>query len=256
MTTLRALQERLLGAIVDGADVASTAALLTPGPSLSARERLQIYRGAYLARLVECLVDDYPAVAFAVGDAHEALFESYIAAHPSRSPSLNHFGRHMSAFLRDGARPDAAFLSELARLEWAIVETIHAPFPDALGLEAFSQVPADRWGDVRLTPSGRATWLDFRYPVEEYYRAFREEQSPVAPSPAATTTLVLRQGFSIVRLNVSQGMRGVLRALIEGETLGDALEAMEDELTPDDLTATFRSWVGSGIFARAILDEP
>ena len=63
---------------------------LRRGPILSAAECLQIYSDGYDARLIECLADDYPALAHALGeDGFSSRAREYIVHRPSRSPSLN-----------------------------------------------------------------------------------------------------------------------------------------------------------------------
>lgn len=97
---LRAQQTAFADAVT-GAHPAD-GALVTPGPRLGAAERVEIYRDGYRARLVECLADDYAAVRSAIGaDAFEAAARGYIDAYPSRSPSLNAFGRAMPDFLEE-----------------------------------------------------------------------------------------------------------------------------------------------------------
>src|SRR6187549_3956387 len=44
-------------------------AIVRPSFGLSASQRLDIYRQSYMARLIECLIDDYPAVQYALGEA-------------------------------------------------------------------------------------------------------------------------------------------------------------------------------------------
>jgi hypothetical protein len=97
--------------------------LLIAGPRLGAQERLEVYRRAYHARLIECLADDYPALESALGaDAFDALCRAYIERHPSRGSNLNAYGQAMAAFCREsGACPESAFAADLATLEWAIV---------------------------------------------------------------------------------------------------------------------------------------
>jgi len=74
-------------------------AVVTDGPRMTARERLEVYRFGYRARLIECLADDYPVLAETLGEtAFEKLCEGYIERFPSSSPSLNYFGRHMARY--------------------------------------------------------------------------------------------------------------------------------------------------------------
>jgi hypothetical protein len=70
-----------------------------PSSQLTAEARLDIYRTAYRARLLECLAEDYPALAQALGaSTFHALCLDYAAQLPSHSPSLIRFGARMPAF--------------------------------------------------------------------------------------------------------------------------------------------------------------
>lgn len=94
----------------------------------SVLERLGVYHHAYFARIEECLADDFPAVRKAVGEAvFSRLCREYITRCPSASPSLNFTGAGFPGFLRESPDlQDPRFFSELAALEWALVEVIHA----------------------------------------------------------------------------------------------------------------------------------
>ncbi|WP_163367521.1 HvfC/BufC N-terminal domain-containing protein, partial [Klebsiella aerogenes] len=61
---------------------------------------LQVYRHAYRARLAEALADNYTVLARALGDeAFDALAQAYLAAHPSRHPSIRWFGAALADFM-------------------------------------------------------------------------------------------------------------------------------------------------------------
>jgi hypothetical protein len=235
---------------------------LTAGPRLDASERLAIYRRAYHARLVECLADDYPTLQAALGDdAFEALSSAYIARHPSTSPSLNAFGRHMAAHCASGpALPHGAFAADLAALEWAIVEVIHAPSAEPLSAEALGSVPPDAWGAARLEPTPALRVVRTAYPVNAYYQAHRDGTNPPIPAPAQASTAVYRSGPTVWRMDLTLPMDALLSRLVSGATLGEALEAATASLgdQPEDVAAArvtgwFREWVSSGLFARVVV---
>src|SRR5262249_8536109 len=60
-------------------------ALIRPNARQTSSERMEIYRRAYRARLIDCLLDDYPALANALGTESKACFGRYVAEYPSRS---------------------------------------------------------------------------------------------------------------------------------------------------------------------------
>jgi hypothetical protein len=234
--------------------------VLLPSKSLTGIDRLAIYGDAYRARLVECLADDYPAVKYALGDdAFEALCLRYIARHPSTSPNLNAFGRHMAAFCRGEERPARRFEGDLAALEWAMVEVLHAPSAEKLDLATLATVPVDQWAGARFVPSEAVRVAEFAYPVNAYFQAFRTDEGPAVPAAAWSATAVFRDGATIWRMDLGRAMHALLMMLFGGTALGPALEtlATAGQLTEGEGTQVmvwFRDWVGHGFFARVETD--
>lgn len=238
--------------------------MLTRGPRLSAVDRLEIYRRSYHARLIECLADDYSVLKGAIGDAEfDELCRGYIALHPSRGPNLNFFGRNFETFCRAQAPEPFAhrsFVADLASLEWAIVEVIHAPSSEQLTLEGLRDVPMEAWATARLIPNSAFRLLSFENPVNEYFQAVRDDKKPPLPSPARSATVVYRSGPTVWRMDLTVPMFEVLSALVGGETLGESLSRAEASFGPIDedeaanrVLSWFREWVGSGLFGRVDL---
>jgi len=236
--------------------------VVTPGPRLSALERLGIYNDGYFARLVECLRDDYPAVGYALGaDAFEHVARDYIRTHPSRSPSLNAYGADFAEYLRTRSETWLPFAAELARLEWALVQVIHAETGASLAPSALAEVPPDAWPRVRFVPKPALELLDLTYPVNAFYQAFRDELEPEPPAPAASSLVVHRVGLVVYRLELEPAMRALLGDLLDGKTLGAALGELEARLSPDELagahanlSAWFGAWVAAGFFTALELE--
>jgi len=237
---------------------------LTDGPRLRALDRLEIYRRSYHSRLVECLADDYPVLKGALGEtAFEDMCRGYIARHPSEGPNLNFFGRHLERFCRDEVLspfPLRPFASDLAALEWAIVEVIHAPSSDPLTLDGLRDVPMGAWAEARLVPTSAFRLRSFENPVNGYFQAVREGRSPVVPSPQRSATVVYRSGPTVWRMDLTVPMFEVLSALVDGETLSMSLSRAEQGFGPieeqqaaESVLGWFRDWVGSGLFARVEL---
>ncbi len=208
-----------------------------------------MYRRAYHARLVECLVDDYPAVQHALGEsAFDDLCRGYIAAFPSTGPNLNHFGRRMGAFVREGVPepfPLRAFVADLAALEWAIVEVIHAASAPPLTADGLRDVPPDAWGALRLEATPALRLLRFDHPVNAYFQAFRDDEAPAVPAASPSATVVYRSESMLWRMDLTPPMTEVLSALVAGEPLGQALSRAEAGLAHLDEAAigsTVTTW--------------
>lgn len=243
-------------------DEASAARLATASASLSALERIEIYRRGYHLRLIECLADDYPALAATLSEADfAALCRSYIAKYPSSAPSLNLYGRHMAEHCRHSSLPNAKFLADLAVLEWAVVLSIHAPTAPTLTPEDLAEVPFERWPEARLLPNPSLEILSFAYPVNAYFQAYMRGGPLKVPAPRATSLAVYRTGRSVWRLELSEPMVALFSALAAGTPLGPALEQVEPLLQgrrEDELAALVTGWfqqgVESGLFSDVALD--
>lgn len=250
---------------------------VTAGPRLSAADRFDIYRSGYHARLFECLLDDYPVLAAMLGrldtengECFEALCRAYVDRHPSASPNLNGFGRNMASFCRevkleafpgfDGLR---VFASELAALEWALVEVLHAETAAPLEITALQALPPEAWARARFIKNEAIRVFRFEYPVNAVFIANRiDEIVPEVPAPSPNAVAVYRKEMQLWRMDLTPAMLGVLEPLLAGKTLGEALEAIEAEATDPEILAQtganlmvwFREWVDAGFFTRIELE--
>jgi len=245
------------GAVRGFAEAARLERVLTSGPQQDALERIGVYHYAYHARLVECLADDFPTVRHALGETvFSRLARAFIAAHPSRSANLNSYGGGLVTYCRAPRRsiPRRAFVADLATLEWAMVEVLHAAAAPTLSTDALRTLSPERWARLRFRPSATVRLLRFDHPVNAYLQAFREERAPRIPRPGWSATAVYRQGFTIWRMDLSPPMAEVLAALFAGKTLGDALAALQrrhadaEALVPM-IMRCFREWTEGGLFA-------
>ena len=242
-------------------DEQSATRLITPSATLSSLERIDIYRRGYHARLIECLVDDYPVLQHALGEeAFEALCRRYIAHHPSTGPSLNHFGRHMADFCRAEPLPEPAFAADLATLEWAIVLSIHAPTASAIGFEDLAQVPSERWPGARFRVNPSLEILHLGYPANAYLQAYRQGQPAALPAARPTSVAVYRTGRSVWRLELEPTLVTLVQSLARGATLEAGLAEVQALLLHETeheiakkISHCFQHSVSSGLFSEISL---
>jgi hypothetical protein len=243
-------------------DAASAARLVTPSATLSALERLEIYRRSYHARLIECLADDYPVLEHALGEeAFESLCRGYIAHHPSTGPNLNVFGCHMPEFCRTEPVPAPGFAADLAALEWAVVLAIHAATAAPLTLDDLSKVPGERWPEARLVANPSLRILHLDYPANAYLQDYRKGATPSIPSPHETWVAVYRTGRNVWRMELQHPMVVLVQSLMGGATLAVSLSRVEPLLETHvgtDPASMVRNWfrhgISSGLFSQVIVD--
>lgn len=242
-------------------DAPTASRLITASKTLSSLERIDIYRRGYHARLIECLVDDYPVLEHALGEeVFEALSRRYIARHPSTAPSLNYFGRFMADFCRTEALPEPGFAADLAALEWAIVLSIHAPTVTAIGFEDLSQVPNERWPGARFSVNPSLKILHLGYPANAYLQAYRQGKPAALPAARPTSVAVYRTGRSVWRLELEPTMVTLVESLANGATLEVGLAEVQASLAHETeqeiakkISHCFQHSVSSGLFSAISL---
>ncbi len=126
MPDLSGKQRQFQNAILSG-DASDAATLVLPaGPA--ALERLAIYRNHFLESLVETLATTYPVTQRLVGAGYfSALAKRHVGADPPRDPRLSLYGSGLAATIARSPECQAVpYLSDVARLEWALREAAEA----------------------------------------------------------------------------------------------------------------------------------
>jgi hypothetical protein len=229
--------------------------LVKPSHSLTAAERVDIYHGMYLLRMVEALEVDYPALRHFLGEETFAeMVVDYVQAFPSRSYTLNRLGDHLPEFLgREQARPHAAFLHDLTRLELAITEAFDEEETPVLTPEQVKAVPPERWAEARLRPIAAFRLLELRHPAPRWLDAARNDEPAPVPVRRATRVVVYRHLYSVMRLELTRPEYALLSALAAGATLGEAVatagRAIREKRREDEIFKAFRSWIAEGMFS-------
>jgi hypothetical protein len=243
---------------------AEAAAAVVVGGLLPASDRVEVYRHGYAARLVECLEDDYPALQHALGAvAFEELCRVFIQVHPPASPSLNYYGAPLAQFLAGRTERWSRPASELAQLEWALVEAIHAEEGARLDAAALGRLSPEDWSRASLVPSPTLRLLGTRHAVADHYQAFQEGSVPSGrwPSPGESAVAVCRRAADVWRVRIPTALTPLLASLISGTPLLSAIERCTpgDEATgstaiaPEELQRAFQDWVACGLFSAVHL---
>jgi len=227
--------------------------VLRLGSEESLVERLTIYHRGYFSRLEECLADDYPALKYALGDeAFSELCHDYVNAHPSSEPNLNGYGRALAGFIRELDLDTASFFSELAQLEWASVEVLHALAPEPMSAQALLSIPAEALPSVCFKASDAFRLFAFEYPANAYLQAFYEDRDPIIPDPERSFVAVVRSGYAIWRFDLNRAQFALLSRLARGVPLGAALDGIEASAT--EVQTWFSEWTNCGLFADLRFD--
>ncbi len=229
--------------------------VVLPSKTLSALDRLDIYRGMYLLRMEEALAIDYPALKHFLGDDEfMRIVAEYVKVYPSRSYTLNRLGDHFPEFLatRDDL-PKKEFCCELAKLELALTCVFDAEQTAPLTEAAVRAVPQEAWETARLKPIAAFRLLEFHYPVSQYIGAVDEENPYPRLARKRTWVVAYRRDYHVHRMDLAQTAYELLSALAGGKTVGEAIiEVMTVKRRPavkqSQLFGWFRDWMAEGLF--------
>jgi putative DNA-binding protein len=224
---------------------------------LSAIERVNIYADAYFYRLLDCLYEEFPAT-FAVvrSDNFAALVRDYLLTYPPTEPSIFHAGRYLPSFLRN--HPLAKrwpFISELARLERAILDVFHAADTSTLSDEAMRTLPSQQWPAIKLETHPAVEILRNEWRVTDVLCAVESGREWRQPAHQKTTVLVWRQDVQVNYRDLDDVETGALALLSEGASFAAVCEAVATLAPgPDQVALIGRllsRWLGDGIIVRA-----
>ncbi|HYV19607.1 MAG TPA: DNA-binding domain-containing protein [Verrucomicrobiae bacterium] len=173
------------------ADPGAIESLVGGDDRLPAAERLDIYANMYFFRLLDCLREDFPRLATALGEQRfHNLATDYLLAHPSANPSLRYLGERLPGFFAGHALArESACLADLARLEWTRADLFDAADCRALGRDDVASLAGAHGGDLplRTVPAFRLLRLDHDAPA--LWRELRDrEQSESGTAPSSDET--------------------------------------------------------------------
>jgi len=242
-------------------DPAEIERVILPSRTLTPVERVGVYQGMYLLRMVEALQNDYPALAHFLGEeGFSELVARYVQAHPSRSYTLNRLGDDFPEFLRGaGGVRRKLFAADLARLERMVTEVFDAPASSAWPAEEIGRIPEEVWPRAVLRPISALRLSGFGYPVNAYLQSVKEDRHDhPAIRRESSWVAVYRKRYEVWRLDLSRPAHDFLRALIKGRPFGKAVADSARRLqgSPgDQLFRWLRDWVAEGMFSGLKIED-
>lgn len=211
------------------AEIEPAEAHVLPSRTLTPAERVAIYADMHVARLVNVLAEDYPAVrAVAGAEEFERLARGYLADHPPHSFTLSVLGRHVPAWIADRAEVEnGALLADVARVELAMTRVFDAPREVALEPADIAALPASTWADPRPRLIGALELLELGHRANAIVRAVRQGEEMPPLDPARTRLVVWRKDDVVWRRDLDPAAFAALSALRAGASLADAIAAAE-----------------------------
>jgi hypothetical protein len=213
---------------VKNPDAALAALFSTPPEVLP--ERLEIYRTNVVSSLTDAMLATYPLVMKLTGEEFAtAMMRSCMLANPPREACLARYGDALSDFI-GGFTPAAGlpYLSDVARLEWAMNEAHYAADDAPLTVVDLQGVPADRMADLNLRLRSSARLVSSRWPlksIRDFCQTFDEEKSGVLDlEGCGCHLLVFRPDLAVEAVSLEPDEFAFLESLTQDKSLGAAIQ--------------------------------
>ena len=213
--------------------------------------RLAVHRNNVMMSLLGVLTDTFAVTRELVGDAFfRAMGRDFVRAQPPAGPVMAEYGAGFADFIRAFAPARALpYLPDVARLEWLRLVALHAADAEPLSaaeIAARVGAAADlaHWR-LRLHPSFAVLRSD--YAAVSIWAAHQAARDLAGVDlRASETAWVVRRDLDVEVIPVDAAAGVFAAALLAGQSLGVALEAVGREALVLDLPATLAALIRCG----------
>lgn len=238
-------------------NAASIEDVICHSEKLTAQEHLGIYQRSYIARLRNCMSQQFSALEYALGEAIFCAFaDDYLASKPSHHYNLSFLGAHFSDYLQSN-RPDAGevvkedwidFMIELAQFEYDIGVLFEMKAEEEYQLATIN-TPEN---ELKLVPI--CALFKFQFPVRKYYSEFKNEKQPNLPLLNESYCVVLRHKFKLAVYDLHKEQYDFLSFLKEQKDIAMAKELFkthykENETSFEQVWSNWKErWIDANFF--------
>ena len=203
------------------------------GAGLTADDRLGIYRNTMVGTFSNALRLTFPAVQRLVGaDFFDHAAQIFACKRPPRCANLDAFGDEFPDFLAC-FEPAATlpYLSDVARLEWAVTRALHADDSVALDLTQLAGVATCDHDRICFVSHPSITVLRSAHPVDAIWRAVLEQDDAMLARIDAdggpVFLLVQRLSDQVEVLRLDHVAWDFSAMLLSGHRLGTAIDSAQ-----------------------------
>jgi hypothetical protein len=232
-------------------------------PPVLRDERIGVYADAYFIRLSDSLAADFCGVRRALGlPKFQQLVADYLPQHPSDSYHIGDLGRGLPEFIRTHPISiEFPFLHDLARLEWATLQSLYAErWPD-LDPAMIAAVDPQAWPTARLRLDPTTHLMETDWPVDQLWqdRTLSEENGQKTLRQSESRWLIVYRDLQWVRVRaIDHAQWFALDRLHKGvtleETCAELAGAFKDEAERLPVFQWFQSWANEGILKMIDLE--
>jgi hypothetical protein len=231
MPSLRELQSGVMHALLDGE--MERAAPWIVAQAIAPGQLLRVYANTARSNFAESLISSFPAIRRLVGeDYFRQCARGFQARHPSLSGDLQPAGMRFPQYLSAlHGHDEFHYLSDVARFEWLVQESLLAADHGPLDLKRLGQVAVADYDDLhfQLHPSARLFASSF--PCLRIWEAnvgSDAEPELIDLDAGPDRVLLVRSGGQLQCHRLSHGEEAFLQSVHAGERFAAAVHTGAD----------------------------
>lgn len=191
--------------------------------------RFAVYRNNVIVSLIDALADTYPVAQELVGEEFfRAMARLYVNTEPPRARVLAFYGASFPDFIeRFPPAASVPYLADVARLEMLRVRAYHAAECAILPADAIAQslTDIDQLPNMLVAFHPSMGLLRSQYAVASIWATHQGIADIATVDPdVAEHILIVREHLDVEVLRISAGAADFIARLLDGTTLGSAVE--------------------------------
>jgi len=209
-------------------------------PKFRRKARLEVYRYAYFARILESLEDDFAEVVKKAGKRKFSDWcRAYLKKTKPRFQCLGEVSRDLPAFIQKQKHPKAKALSELARFEWLQMVSFLEEENTENNMAALTEVAPENFDSISFKLHASVVLFESKYNV------------PKSLKPKKTWGMIYTQDGIIRDETLNETEFKILKAIQKGWSLKKLYKLDESS----KLMESFSRWSQKKILHRFQLGE-
>lgn len=190
------------------------------------KQRLQVYQNNFKISLTTNLASIYPVIEKLVGEKFfNYASNEFISLYPSQNGDLHQYGGEFSVFLAEfEPAKSLAYLSDMAKFEWAYHQVFHEQDTVALDLQRLEIVNEADYENIVFSLNPASRLMSARFPLIDIWQA-NQSDNPVEIKLEDKDYyfLIGRRNYEIIFQNIDQIEYDFLKLVDSGIKLGEIL---------------------------------
>lgn len=221
--------------------------------------RFNIYRNNRAVSLIDNLQATYPVVLQLVGEEFfNAVARLFIDQCPPQSPVMMEYGSNFSTFISQFPGTESVpYLSDMAKLEWACLQSYHASDTATITPAELSQVPQDQLLNSQLTMHPAVDAIVSAWPIASIWSAVKGLiDGDSIQTSKGEIVVIARPNYDVNVHQIEPPVLDFLKLLTDGNVISDAASQLLDKQPEFDVGSALLSLTQIGVFAECRVPGP